>query len=299
MNELNGNGHKKAIHFHNPPQRVVSLVPSLTESMFELGLGEYVVGITDYCIFPQDKVQNLPRVGGPKDSRLKDILALEPDLVLANQEENSKQVVLVLEAAGIPVWVTFPKTVRQSQETLWALLEIFGHRMGMASLQTLEVTLDWMISATQGKEPPKYFCPIWHGKTGAGVDWWMTFNSHTYSHDLLRLLGYENVFGERERRYPLEADLGLAADQPDAPGDTRYPRVTLSEIQAAGPELILLPDEPFNFTEEHQALYYQLMEDTPAAKNKRIILLDGTLITWHGTRLAHALRELPALLDLG
>jgi ABC-type Fe3+-hydroxamate transport system substrate-binding protein len=156
-----------------------------------------------------------------------------------------------------------------------------------------------MVSAVKEKQPPKYFCPIWYSKMEAGMDWWMTFNHDTYSHDLLRLMGYKNIFGERERRYPLEADLGLEAPQSDAEGDKRYPRVTLSEIVEAGPELILLPDEPFVFTEQHQSLFYQLLEDTPAAQNESIILLDGTLITWCGTRLAHALRELPALLDLG
>lgn len=297
MFELNGNGHKQAIHFHSKPQRVVSLVPSLTESMFELGLGEFVVGITDYCKFPEGSVENLPRIGGTKDARVEDILALQPDLVLANQEENTKQVVQALESAGIAVWVTFPKTVRQSQETLWALLEIFGHRRGMASLHNLEVTLDWMVSAATDQKSRCYFCPIWYGKTEE-LEWWMTFNHDTYSHDLLGLFGLENVFGRRERQYPLKADLGLVPPESNVTGDTRYPRITLAEIHEAQPELILLPNEPFIFTEDHRQELYQLLPDTPAIKNDQIILVDGSLITWHGTRLAHALRELPALLDL-
>ena len=108
---IKGNGRDKALHFHHPPKRVVSLVPSMTESLFDLGLGDVVVGITDYCIYPAELLKNLPRVGGTKDVSEDEILDLKPDFVIANQEENSRQLVEKLEAAGIRVWVTFPKSV--------------------------------------------------------------------------------------------------------------------------------------------------------------------------------------------
>jgi iron complex transport system substrate-binding protein len=299
MSQLNtpGNGHnKKALHFHHPPKRVVSLVPSLTESMFDLGLGEYVVGITDYCIHPGEGVANLPRLGGPKDPRLAEIIDLQPELVLANMEENTRLSVESLEAHGLAVWVTFPKSVRQSLDVLWTLVGLFRSQVAVMRLEMLELTLDWAISAAAERPSLPGFCPIWSELTPNGVEWWMTFNQETYCHDLLALLGFQNVFGERRRLYPLEADLGLA--QPEDPGerDTRYPRVTRQEIEAAQPQVMLLPSEPFAFNENHCQHLAEILPTVPAVRRERVYLVDGSLITWPGTRLAHALRELPAWL---
>jgi len=90
-------------------KRIVSLVPSLTESLFCLGLGDRIVGITDWCIHPSDRVSGLPRVGGTKNPSVRQILELEPDLVIANREENRKQTVVALRAAGVDVWVSDPR----------------------------------------------------------------------------------------------------------------------------------------------------------------------------------------------
>ncbi len=126
----------------------------------------------------------------------------------------------------------------------------------------------------------------------------MTFNRFTYCHDLLGLFGLQNVFADRKRRYPLEADLGLAQAEAVDGADTRYPRVGLDELRGEAIDLILLPDEPYRFDEDHRTLLLELLGDIPAVHNGRVLLVDGSLITWHGTRLAKALRELPALLDL-
>ena len=109
-------------HFETTPQRVVSLVPSYTESMVDLGFGANVVGVTDYCVHPQDSLLNIPRVGGPKNPRIEDILSLAPDLVLANQEENMLGDVEALEKAGIPVWVSFPQTVQEALDVCGGVL---------------------------------------------------------------------------------------------------------------------------------------------------------------------------------
>jgi iron complex transport system substrate-binding protein len=292
-----GNGHNsKALHFHQPPQRVVSLVPSYTESMFDLGLGEFVVGITDYCIHPAEGVANLPRLGGTRDPRLDEIIDLQPEIVLANWEENTRYTVESLEANGLAVWVTFPKTVRQALDVLWTLVGLFRSQAAVVRLEMLELTLDWAVSAAAERASLPGFCPIWSDRTKEGVEWWMTFNQETYSHDLLTLLGFKNVFGERERLYPLEADLGLA--QPEEPGerDIRYPCVTLEEIEAAQPQVLLLPSEPFAFDESHRQHLAAILPSAPAIQAGRVHLVDGSLIAWPGTRLAHALRELPALL---
>lgn len=294
---LDGNGHHEALHFRQPPKRVVSLVPSLTESLFDLGLGTSVVGITDYCIHPSDALETLPRLGGTKTPRISDILSLNPDLVLANWEENSPETVEALETAGLSVWVSFPKTVRESLDVLWILVGLFHNQISATRLNTLELTLDWAKSSVIERKPLRYFCPIWYQQVSGGSQWWMTFNRNTYCHDLLDLLGCQNVFAERERRYPLEADLGLAMPQPPEARDTRYPRVVLSEICSAQPEVILLPSEPFSFTDAHRLELIEQLAGIPAIDHGHIYLVDGSLITWHGTRLAHALRELPALLD--
>ena len=292
-----GNGHRIAHTFHSPPKRVVSLVPSITESLFDLGFGEALVGITDYCTQPAGKVEGLPRLGGPKNPRVEEIVALQPELVLANWEENTRHSVEALEAAGVRVWVTFPQTVRQALDVLWILADLFHSGMAAARIESLEIGLEWAQKAAQQRPPIRYFCPIWHEETAAGQPWWMTFNQETYPHDLLQALGGENAFATRLRRYPLEADLGLAEAQDAKARDTRYPRLSLDEIRQAAPELILLPDEPYNFSESHREELQTLLADTPAMRDGRACLLDGSLITWHGTRLAKALQVLPELLS--
>ena len=292
-----GNGHKDALHFSHPPNRVVSLVPSMTESMFDLGVGESLVGITDYCIHPAAWVEKLPHLGGTKNPRVKEILALKPDLVLANWEENSRSTVEALREAGVGVWVTFPQSVSDSIEVLWTLANLFKSSIAKIKLQTLELTLDWALSAAAARPNFRYFCPIWYSQRGDGLPWWMTFNRDTYSHDLLQILGGQNVFADRERLYPLDADLGLVPADEASGQDKRYPRVSLDEVRSAEPELILLPDEPYPFDETHLQTIQSLLAETPSVRNGSVSLVEGSLITWQGTRLALSLRELPALLD--
>jgi iron complex transport system substrate-binding protein len=293
-----GNGHRSAIHFQQPPRRVVSLVPSLTESMFDLGLGDFLVGITDYCIYPAEGVAKLPRLGGPKTASLEAILALQPDLVMANQEENPQELIESLEAAGVKVWVTFPKTLRQALDVLWTIVGLYQSRGAAIRLETLELTLDWAEEAAKERPTWRYFCPIWQNLSEELPNWWMTFNQDTYIYDLLRLLGGENVFAGRKRLYPFEADLGLAPAEPPGERDTRYPRVILSEIIRADPAVLLLPDEPFAFDPGERGRLESLLGETQAVKSGRVFDLEGSLLTWHGTRLARALRDLPGLLDL-
>ncbi|MCK5428466.1 MAG: ABC transporter substrate-binding protein [Anaerolineales bacterium] len=267
----------------------------MTESLFDLGLGDVVVGITDYCIYPAELLKNLPRVGGTKDASEDEILDLKPDFVIANQEENSRQLVEKLEAAGIRVWVTFPKSVREMLDVLWTLTGIFQSRMAAARLETLELSLELAKSAVIDKRPIRYFCPIWYDKTNKGQPWWMTFNQYTYSHDLLAMVGGLNTFSQRERYHPIEADLGVEQAQDPLKSDTRYPRLSLAEIRVADPEIILLPDEPFSFEHAHRLELEALLADSAAVRNERVYQLDGSLITWHGTRLGRALQELPSL----
>ncbi|RPI86776.1 MAG: hypothetical protein EHM41_07335 [Chloroflexi bacterium] len=281
--------------FSHPPERVVSLVPSLTESMFDLGLGSTLVGITDYCVYPSPDVDSLPRLGGPKNPRVEDIVSLKPQLVLANQEENTPAVVEALQDAGIDVWVSFPKTAREAVETLWELVEIFRNLQAGFRIHTLEYSLEWAERALETINPMRTFCPIWQDIAGDGTRWWMVFNRSTYAHDVLRLAGGLNIFAGRERRYPLDADLGRIEPQSLGDRDVRYPRITLEEIFQLEPEVILLPSEPFPYDESHLEILREQFAGTPAVEKDQVYRIDGSLITWHGTRLAKALRELPVI----
>jgi ABC-type Fe3+-hydroxamate transport system substrate-binding protein len=280
------------------PKRVVSLIPSTTESLFDLGLGDSVVGITDYCTQPAREVSYLTRVGGPKNVHIQDILGLKPDLVIANQEENSRDDVEILRKNGIPVWVTFPKTIRQSLDDLWTLIEIYHRQVAVDRLRSLETALDYARMAASEARQVRYFCPIWEEEI-EGVRGWMTFNGETYPNDLLNLFGGDNVFKEFSKDISSDSGAGLEGMVPSTEKENRYPKVTLDEIFAANPEIVLLPNEPYPYTYQHAVEYRKLFMKRPGGgSNIAVRWLDGSLITWHGTRLAKALQELTGLFSI-
>jgi len=269
------------------PQRVVSLVPSVTESLFDLNIGSRVVGVTDYCTRPAEGVRRLPKLGGTKNPNIQAIQALHPDLVIMNQEENRREDAEALQSAGVPVWVTHPNTVREALNLLWSIMDVFEEPSMVPRVRLIEVAYEWTLGVVRELQPKRAFVPIWR-------DPWMTFNRDTYIHDLLRTCGVENVFADRVRQFPLKADLGLvepipADDRRVVDRDVRYPRISLDEVIVAQPELILLPDEPYEFAQKDADELAQL--GLPAT----ILLVDGSLLTWHGTRIAYALRDLPPL----
>lgn len=249
------------------PRRIVSLVPSLTETLFALGLGARVVGVTDWCVHPADGVAPLPKVGGTKNPDVPAILALRPDLVIANREENRRRDVERLEAAGVPVWVTHPRTVREGAELIGELATLgapVARRRAVAEpiMAALERAEQERFDAR-----PRVVCPIWR-------DPWMVVGADTYAHDLITLCGGENVFAAPESQ-------------------RRYPRVMLAEIEAAAPEFVLLPDEPYAFGQRDVQQLAAL--DMPAAREGQIHLIDGTLVSWYGPRILPAIETLRRL----
>jgi ABC-type Fe3+-hydroxamate transport system substrate-binding protein len=263
--------------------------------MFDLGMGQWLVGITNYCVHPAHEVKNLPKVGGTKTARLERILRLNPDLVLANQEENSRELVENLRVKGVPVWLTFPKNIRDSLSDLWLLAQIFHSDVAVKKLQILERSIEWAQLSREDHQSVRYFCPIWQGTSKTGQLYWMTFNKHTYMHDVLDLLGGKNIFADRTRKFPLLADLGMLTPEESPGHDDRYPRVTPAEIQDLEPEVIILPDEPYAFAESDRIRIREILPNTPAVQNDRVYLIEGSLITWPGTRLAKALDQLSDL----
>lgn len=249
------------------PSRIVSLVPSLTEALFSLGLGDSVVGVTDWCVHPADALAHLPRLGGTKNPDIASIRALRPELVIANQEENTRSDVRKLEALGIAVWVTYPRTVAEGVALLRELAELGG---ASAELESIVVPIEARVAAAKAApplRPTRVFCPIWKQP-------WMAVGADTFIHDLLVLCGGANVFAAREER--------------------RYPIVRDEEILAAAPEVVLLPDEPYAFGAVDAAELAGW--DMPAAHAGRIHLIDGTLVSWYGPRIGPAIDALRALL---
>ncbi len=258
-------------------------------------MGETLVGLTDYCLYPTGPLLGLPRVGGPKNPRAADIIALAPDLVLANQEGNAPGVVKSLQQAGLRVWVSFPKSVQESLQVLYSLADSFRSQAAVLRGDTLDLAVKMLASSRPDQPSRRYFCPIWRDRSRSGQLWWMTFNKETYSSDLLYWLGGENVFADCQRRYPLEADLGQGSADDRVEGDRRYPRLSLDEIRSTNPELILLPDDHYQFNENHIREFCELIPEVEAVRNGKVILVDGSLITWCGTRLGKSISELQSL----
>jgi ABC-type Fe3+-hydroxamate transport system substrate-binding protein len=282
----------RTVYIAPHPQRLVSLVPSLTEILFDFGCGAEVVGITDYCTEPAIEVAQKMRIGGTKNPNFTAILALQPDLVFAVAEENRRDDVARLEAAGIPVYVFEPVTVRDGIELLWRVAEMLACREAVAaSLQAIEDIYAETQTLTATRPSARVFCPIWK-------DPYMTINAGTYVHDMLRVCGGDNIFAERDRRFPLAADLGQQPERTgsrDTERDRRYPRVTLEEMAVLRPDVILLPDEPYVFSEADVA-DFTAFTDVPAVSEQRIYLIDGKILSWYGPRIGQSLRTLRELL---
>ncbi|HEY3816111.1 MAG TPA: helical backbone metal receptor [Polyangiaceae bacterium] len=274
------------------PRRVVSLVPSDTLSVAALGCAGALVGRTDYCELPADVVAALPSVGGTKNPRVDDVCALQPDLVLANQEENTRGDLEELARRGVRVYVAFPRRVVQGLAHLARLGRIFGLEQDAAVRQLVGAGYHALRAAEEARKarpPLRAFCPIWMKPL-------MTVHGDTFISDMLDLCGAQNVFADRERRYPLAADIGGAAPLPPekvAGRDIRYPRVTLDEVVTRRPDLVLLPDEPHPFTEEDAAVFRAL--DIPAAKAGAVVRTGGKDLCWPGARSVEGIGRLQEL----
>ena len=232
------------------PQRVVSLVPSITEALAAT-VPERLVGATDWCTHPKGLA--VGRVRGTKNPDLKAIAALEPDLVVANKEENRELDVQRLRASGIPVWVTDIETVPGALDSLERL---FVEALGVEVPQWLvDARAEWV-----GPLPAPTLdiaVVIWR-------DPWMVVGRDTFTGDVVARLGWRNVF---------------------AGHDDRYPHVDLAELDRAGVDVVLLPDEPYVFT----------ADDGPEAfSHVRTALVSGRLLTWYGPSLVGARAALSA-----
>jgi ABC-type Fe3+-hydroxamate transport system substrate-binding protein len=315
INRIRDDRHRELLFGQTPPTRIVSLVPSDTYSVARLGAGAALVGRTSYCELPTDEDDVTPAgrraydelrarwddetrgvrvVGGTKNPDLDIIRGLEPDLILANQEENTRRDLETLAQEGFRVYVGFPRRVDEGIAHLAKIARMLGLEKDETAKALVAQGYHALTAAraVQGAGPRvRTFCPIWMQPL-------MTLNGETFISDMLAMAGADNVFAERTRLYPLAADLGKAKPKSDAEvgeRDTRYPRVTQEELVERAPDLVLLPDEPHPFTEADAAVFAAL--DIPAAKNGAIRRTSGKDLCWYGARSCAALPRVRALVD--
>ena len=254
----------RAVKIEWPPRRVASLVPSQTETLHRLGLGPRLVGRTRYCVEPRGEVEIVPEIGGEKSPDVSKILALQPDLVIGNKEENRKADVERLEAAGIPVYLAYPRTVREGIQMVRDLGALVGcEERGDEIAAGLEAVL---AEAPAPNTAVSAACFIWKNP-------WMAVGADTYIDDMLKTCGARNVVPGRIKG--------------------RYPRVELEEVLALAPGLVLLPDEPYAFTERDLADF----ERGEEAASPRAVLLDGKILSWYGPRIGASVRALRAIVS--
>jgi ABC-type Fe3+-hydroxamate transport system substrate-binding protein len=244
------------------PKKIVSIVPSQTELLHYLGLEEEVVGITKFCTHPNDWFKHKCRVGGTKNVNIEKVKQLNPDLILANKEENTKEDVEKLQQIA-PVYISDITTLPDA----YAMIKAVGNLVGKAN-EAIHLVRDIENSFNELK------CFIQISKTNTVrccyLIWqkpYMTIGADTYIHHIIEACNMENVF------YDLK----------------RYPVISMDDIKAKNPDVVLLSSEPFPFKQKH------IVELQKHLGNTKIILVDGEMFSWYGSRLLHTPKYLEGL----
>jgi ABC-type Fe3+-hydroxamate transport system substrate-binding protein len=240
---------------HEPPKRIISLVPSQTEFLYDLGLHEETVGITRFCVHPPHWKKEKVNIGGTKDLRMDRIHALKPDLIIANKEENNKVQVEEL-AEQYPVWVTNVQDCSTALDMMKDL-GILTNRVEASNriCQEIQITF-YELNAKQFKTVRTAYL-IWRNP-------WMSIGKDTYINDMMRRAGLDNVFGDK----------------------TRYPSFEWQTLQDLAPELVMLSSEPYPFRELDIDFLQQSLPDS------KVVLVDGEAFSWYGSRMLHGTRYL-------
>lgn len=236
------------------PMRIVSTVPSQTELLYDLGLGDRVIGITAYCVHPPDWLQEKAIIGGTKNLQIEKIKALKPDLIIGNKEENIKEQIEEL-AKDIPVWLSDVKTLEDAVE----MIEAVG-QMCRKEAEAIKVNREiqyWREKIRTKIKPSRtaaYF--IWK-------DPFMLAGPDTFINAMLQEAGFQNIIEQSE---------------------PRYPQVVLDELKQLKPEVILLSSEPYPF---NSANLHMMAAFFPNSGHK---VVDGELFSWYGSRIISALK---------
>ncbi|MCK6650804.1 MAG: helical backbone metal receptor [Bacteroidia bacterium] len=232
------------------PKRIISLVPSQTELLYDLGLRDEVVGITKFCIHPDEWFRSKVRVGGTKKIDFEKIKELQPDLIIGNKEENEQGQIETL-MKHYPVWMSEINTLKDAYDMITRIGTLVGKQQEATFLKLqIEFQFNQFIqSNTPSNKKTAYF--IWN-------DPYMVAGSNTFINEVLKLSGLENIFSDK---------------------NSRYPEVSAEELKMLQPELILLSSEPYPFKQKH------MDELQVICPNAKILLVDGELFSWYGSRL--------------
>lgn len=232
------------------PKRIISLVPSQTELLHSLGLEHETIGITRFCIHPDEWFRNKIRVGGTKNIDIQKIISLQPDLIIANKEENIKEQVEQI-ATHFPVWVTDVNTLEDAYKMISDIGELTG-KSNEASTLVSKIKFEFTQLPLPHLPLPVCYL-IWK-------DPYMSVGGDTFIHHMLEKAGFKNVFAHR----------------------LRYPQVSVTDIRESGCKVILMSSEPFPFKQKHMD---ELQEQLPGIIIK---LVDGEMFSWYGSRLLYA-----------
>jgi ABC-type Fe3+-hydroxamate transport system substrate-binding protein len=245
--------------FASPARRIVSLVPSLTETIVLLAGTDKLAGLTRYCIHPQEALSGIPCIGGTKDPDIDKILSLDTDLVIANQEENPREHIEAL-AEKVRVFITFPRTVQQTIKTVLDLGILTGAKDDAEQFsQSCNAVLKAVQADSSIAQELKTACMIWRNP-------WMAAGPDTYLSNILDVIGFQNVF---------------------AGSKDRYFKTTLEAAIALEPQVILLPDEPYEFGNDDKVFVEEFLKTHGV--NARAELIEGSYLTWFGARTLPAL----------
>jgi ABC-type Fe3+-hydroxamate transport system substrate-binding protein len=241
-------GRRVAVPF--PPQRIVSLVPSQTELLFDLGLGNKVVSVTKFCIHPAEARTKSTIIGGTKNFDFDKIAALKPDLIIGNKEENYQDGIEQL-AEKYPVWLSDISNLTEALDMIRRVGFIVGAKEKAGILaDEIEVSFAALETSGADKAPVSAAYFIWRKP-------YMAAATGTFIDDMLRRAGFINAFA----------------------GQTRYPEITAEQLATATPQRIFLSSEPYPFAEKHRAEFQQICPDA------KIEIVDGELFSWYGSRL--------------
>ncbi len=239
------------VSLSSSPKRIISLVPSQTELLFDLGLDEDIVGITRYCVHPKEKCARKPRIGGTKKFDFDLIDKLKPELILGNREENYKEGIERL-LSKYPVWMSDIITLEDAYDMIVLVGEMVGRK---AKADEIVSEIKSKMDGLENKAGIKVAYFMWRKP-------YMVAGGDTFINEMIKKCGLVNVFENIER----------------------YPEVTLEQVEEAKPDIILLSSEPFPFKEKH---FDEFREKSPSTK---IMLVDGEMFSWYGSRLIKAAR---------
>lgn len=250
--------------FNQVPKRIVSVVPSQTEYLVSLGLTESIVGITKFCIHPEEVFKSKTKIGGTKNLNIEKILSLNPDIVIANKEENDKMQIEELQK-HVPVWISDIYNLEDAYEMMLRLGDLFQKQSIAQELVTaIRQSFDQLKPLDSGESKRlAYF--IWK-------DPYMLAGGNTFIDYLINLLGFHNI----------SKDLVI--------GD-RYPEISIAELKQLKPAYIYLSSEPYPFSKKHVDEFQEICPDAS------IKLVNGEYFSWYGSRLLHSSRYFYSLLN--